>query len=175
VIDPEGFSKLQLKGEDTGEDYEIRTVEAHNKFSLLDKVEGIIHSVQMLLQSNQQTVERPQDTAAETGDLEFFDENDNINQSNVDTAILHQNNSGEKKQVEYVTWSMNEKTPREGRVEVYIEDGNNTKALFTMKPMQFPLYLNPPLPLNPGETIKVDTWNLESGDINYFTSAVLRR
>lgn len=52
IIRPNGISRIRLKGSGVGTAYEIRTVEAHNAFSVWDKIEGLAHSVAALLSSS---------------------------------------------------------------------------------------------------------------------------
>lgn len=56
VMRTNGTSRLMLKGATVGADYEVRTVEAHNDFSLTDRVEGFVQSVSALLRSAQTNV-----------------------------------------------------------------------------------------------------------------------
>lgn len=53
-----GTSRIRLKGVDVGTDYEIRTIEAHNDFGVLDKVEAFAQSVGALLRSSEVSVGR---------------------------------------------------------------------------------------------------------------------
>lgn len=79
VMRTDGTSQVHLKGTNVGTDYEIRTVEAHNDFSLTDKIEGFAQSVSALLQSSRRqgrTISEPsrnavseQTSASKTGSV----------------------------------------------------------------------------------------------------------
>jgi len=79
VTDLSGRNYVELRGSKVGEDYEIKSVEAHNEFSFQDRLEAFVQSVSILFETSGQVIQKSSEVGVgKTRDVERFTE-DNFN------------------------------------------------------------------------------------------------
>jgi hypothetical protein len=58
ITDLSGRNYVELRGSKVGEDYDIKSVEAHNEFSFRDRLEAFVQSVSILFETSGQVIQR---------------------------------------------------------------------------------------------------------------------
>jgi hypothetical protein len=79
VTDLSGRNYVELRGPEVGEEYEIKSVEAHNEFSFTDRLEAFVQSVSILFETSGQVIQKSSDVGVDNTDDNKSRSDDNFN------------------------------------------------------------------------------------------------
>jgi len=68
ITDLSGRNYVELRGSKVGEEYEIKSVEAHNEFSFQDRLEAFVQSVSILFETSGQVIQKSSEVGVNTED-----------------------------------------------------------------------------------------------------------